>query len=1102
MKFKQFLAFLLLVFSAVVYAQLPVPAYIGSAKFSGKGSGPSGNPTINFTIPNGTTNKNRMMIITMAGERNNAGGGTNFFSNRSTPASDYGNAINLPDVYVNGVKSTNEIGYHSNVIPNTTTPTDLQNWKGVAWSYKMPDSMTGTLPITFQYLPNPQTENDEISFIISVYENVKSSQSINDSKYFGFANGTTALTPTLGRTAQEIMYMVNGGITYDTNLTLSSGWTIEQFNKVTNNGAPWSFAQNENDGIAHIVAHQIGITGNPSAQINVTGTLGYFSGGYVFHGLLPLASPSVTGKVVTPTLNSATGTQGGGLWMNVVDKATNKVVAVIAIDGSGNFTIPNGTLLEGENYDFILSKNAGFVGTTNPIAVTLNTGWITMAEGINGATPDSNANSIVNMTIGATNITGLKFAIKTIDPCNALESGNKDSDGDGISDICDLDSDNDGILDTVECPSTELVNNGTFTGNANGWTLEGAWKYVSNRVENDIPVSGARLLQSVSNLDKVKSNVVPLTLTVGAQDASQSSGNTSALEIRINGILYATLNNSTVRDNSNVTIALEDGVWSNFIPFGTNGVNGYNTKTFTLWIPYSGPATADLVFTMMGGNDDWSIDNVSVPAMICDKDGDGIPNYLDLDSDGDGCTDAIEGGTNFTTSNLQTANGTIASQTPNQNLGNTVGNTSTTLGVPTIAGTGQSVGQSQDFSKNDCLDIDGDGVPDWKDLDNDNDGILDINECTPSELVTNGTFTGNTNGWEMHALWNHDSVRNIMYIDANNVNRTLWQTLNPLNLFPNNIIPVTFTLGAQDEGNAAGEKATLQIKLSGVVYATITNGTDRSNSNVTISIENGATTNFVSFGTAGINNYATHTFTIWIPYTYTGSTTGDLSFVTVSDASNYSRDNWSIDNVSIVGMLCDTDQDGIPDHLDLDSDGDGCTDAIEGGANFTNVNLQTATGSLASQTPNKNLGNTVDASGVPTFTTPPIGYINGSGQTFGNSKNSAVNDCVIPFCYKPGILDTGNTYPTQQGITALGRAGANNGNWPMVRQSAWTALESKEKGFVVNRVIATVDLANITNPVEGMMIYDTEAKCMKVYTLKSGDTAMAWHCMITPACPD
>lgn len=105
-------------------------------------------------------------------------------------------------------------------------------------------------------------------------------------------------------------------------------------------------------------------------------------------------------------------------------------------------------------------------------------------------------------------------------------------------------------------------------------------------------------------------------------------------------------------------------------------------------------------------------------------------------------------------------------------------------------------------------------------------------------------------------------------------------------------------------------------------------------------------------------------------------------------------------------------------------------------------------------------------------------------------------------CYKPGVLDTGNTYPTQQGITALGRAGVKNSNWPMVRQSAWMALESKEKGFVVNRVETTAALANITNPVEGMMVYDIEAKCLKVYTIKEGDTNPAWWCMTTPACPD
>ena len=115
-------------------------------------------------------------------------------------------------------------------------------------------------------------------------------------------------------------------------------------------------------------------------------------------------------------------------------------------------------------------------------------------------------------------------------------------------------------------------------------------------------------------------------------------------------------------------------------------------------------------------------------------------------------------------------------------------------------------------------------------------------------------------------------------------------------------------------------------------------------------------------------------------------------------------------------------------------------------------------------------------------------------------------------CYKPGLTDAGNTYPTKVGITALSRAGADNpDNWPMVRESGWIALEAKTKGFVVNRVkfnAANKPVADdgvtlvITNPIEGMMVYDTTNKCMKMYTLKAGDTNMAWHCMTTQACPD
>lgn len=110
-------------------------------------------------------------------------------------------------------------------------------------------------------------------------------------------------------------------------------------------------------------------------------------------------------------------------------------------------------------------------------------------------------------------------------------------------------------------------------------------------------------------------------------------------------------------------------------------------------------------------------------------------------------------------------------------------------------------------------------------------------------------------------------------------------------------------------------------------------------------------------------------------------------------------------------------------------------------------------------------------------------------------------NCAAGVCYKPGITG-GTTLETKHGITALGRAGADNDNWPMVRKGAWTVLESKEKGFLPNRVALTANLSAITNPIEGMMVYDEEADCLKIYTTKEGDTTPAWHCFNTQTCPD
>ncbi|ROI05744.1 DUF11 domain-containing protein [Chryseobacterium sp. G0240] len=80
------------------------------------------------------------------------------------------------------------------------------------------------------------------------------------------------------------------------------------------------------------------------------------------------------------------------------------------------------------------------------------------------------------------------------------------------------------------------------------------------------------------------------------------------------------------------------------------------------------------------------------------------------------------------------------------------------------------------------------------------------------------------------------------------------------------------------------------------------------------------------------------------------------------------------------------------------------------------------------------------------------------------------------------------------GITTLQRAGVGGGNWPMVRKSGHLVLESNMKGLVITRIPGE-KLEDIKIPIEGMIVYDTTEKCIKIYSENQ------WSCFSTPACP-
>ncbi|WPO89281.1 hypothetical protein [Chryseobacterium sp. HR92] len=85
------------------------------------------------------------------------------------------------------------------------------------------------------------------------------------------------------------------------------------------------------------------------------------------------------------------------------------------------------------------------------------------------------------------------------------------------------------------------------------------------------------------------------------------------------------------------------------------------------------------------------------------------------------------------------------------------------------------------------------------------------------------------------------------------------------------------------------------------------------------------------------------------------------------------------------------------------------------------------------------------------------------------------------FCTKDPNLSPADTI-TKIGITIQTK---QNG-WPENLPNGAVALESKTKGFVITRSQSSA----IVNPVEGMLMYDTVDKCMKLYN------GTSWHCVV------
>ncbi|PKV51821.1 putative repeat protein (TIGR01451 family) [Aquimarina sp. MAR_2010_214] len=635
---------------------------------------------------------------------------------------------------------------------------------------------------------------------------------------------------------------------------------------------------------------------------------------------------------------------------------------------------------------------------------------------------DSNADGtyggVVDNTGVTTNgaITGLTYTTDATRLGNVTNSTTSvcevDSDGDGIQDTADLDDDNDGILDTEECGLTSLNIN---------WADLGL-------TDAGISASGG---QTIADIGAVLS--IPELNGVGVTVRFNTTGPTSPTSNLVGnaGSPWLTVANAvggTRTIEVSFTQSFEkimlmydgqftDGESVSYSPAGgvllqpTSPQAGLTITGDSVTNPVGGAGTTTVVFPQYEITNGSAINLTAAIASgglvtasqngillriqyrICDDDGDGIENRLDVDADNDGIYDVVESGGTPSTTNLGEADGAV-------------GTTPTTRGIPSSAGTGTTPTNTVGTSPADYLntesdgdgcndaneayntsyanyqsspadsnadgtyggvvdntgvttngaitgltyttdvtrlgnvtnntaivcepDSDGDGIVDSADLDDDNDGIKDLEEnCEGFRAQnSNGSWIGNTTSTVTYTLPGFVSQSNTMntndgqtryYINDNGAGTRVAKS-------GDIIYTVTFSPGvpANEIGFYINDFDGVNSP-GGSYMITVNGGSAPQGLFRRAELFSNKMTYNVSTGTISSLGDTVNNQSIML----VGNSTTLITELVVTSSNIGPGDNVAY---SIFGALtCDTDGDGIADYLDLDADNDGIYDVVESG---------------------------------------------------------------------------------------------------------------------------------------------------------------------------
>lgn len=479
-----------------------------------------------------------------------------------------------------------------------------------------------------------------------------------------------------------------------------------------------------------------------------------------------------------------------------------------------------------------------------------------------------------------------------------------DADQDGNLNLYDLDSDNDGITDVREVGGTDANNDGFVDGNATDTDNDGFTDSVDGDVGND----------------GTTENTASALLVTGADTDADGA------------------------PNSYPNHDLDDDLITNPYDLDSDGdgiIDNIEAQATT-----GAPIQAGAADT-----DEDGIANVFETGGLVpvDTDGDGDPDYLDTDSDDDLYPDLLEAydtDGNFILNTLPSGNDTdgdgldnnydlVNGANPTTNASN---NGQTANSFPNV-----TTAPSAERDWREVNDHDDDGIQDFLDLDDDNDGIPDLSENGNNASMGDEDGDGFPNWIDVVDDGNGGDASTTNYTDADG------------NGIPDvydrdgDGVPNHFDLDADNDGItdlregglSAATLATLDANSDGMLDASLNFGTNGLANDLETSADNGILTySLVDTDGDGVLDYRD------LDSDNDGITdraesgvgtdannngvvdgTADADFDGILDSAD--GDDANLGSPSTIPL--DSDGDGIPNFRDLDSDNDGITDRAESG---------------------------------------------------------------------------------------------------------------------------------------------------------------------------